>query len=110
MVYVTVLLAVVGFAAAAMAYVFVKGEVNSFQDNALQEVALTAGLVFRDDIQPRIDAELEDQLVVQFWDHSAQPLHRSGPPLDVPLQPELGYSDVSAGGARWRVFRSRDSD
>jgi two-component system OmpR family sensor kinase len=109
MVYVTGLLMFVGFAAAAMSYVFVKHEINSFQDNALQEVALTAGLVFRHDIQPRIDAEIEDQLVVQVWDHSEQPLHRSGPPVEIPYQSQLGYFDVSAGGERWRVFRSRDS-
>ncbi|MFZ2159985.1 MAG: ATP-binding protein [Bradyrhizobium sp.] len=109
MVYVTILLTVVGVAAAAMAYIFVKREVNSFQDNTLQEVALTAGMVFRHDIQPRIDAEVEDQLVVQVWDLSGQPLHRSGPSVEIPHQPELGYSNVSAGGERWRVFRSRDS-
>ena len=104
MVYVTILLVVVGFAAATVSYFFVKGEVNSFQDNALQEVALNAGLVFRHDIQPHIDAELEDQLVVQIWDHSEKPIHRSGPPVEIPYQSELGYSDVTAGGERWRVF------
>ena len=109
MVYVTILLVVVGFAAATVSYFFVKGEVNSFQDNALQEVALNAGLVFRHDIQPHIDAELEDQLVVQIWDHSGRPVHRSGPPAEMPYQSELGYFDVAAGGERWRVFRARDS-
>jgi two-component system, OmpR family, sensor kinase len=107
--YVTILLIVVGFAAATTSYYVVKREVNSFQDNALQEVALTAGLIFRNDIQPRIDAELEDQLVVQVWDHSEKPLHRSGPPVEIPSQSELGYSNVSAGGERWRVFRARDA-
>jgi two-component system OmpR family sensor kinase len=109
MLYVTILLVVVGVTAAIVSYFFVKGEVNSFQDNALQEVALNAGLVYRHDIQPRIDAELEDQLVVQIWDHSERPLHRSGPPVDIPAQADLGYSDVTAGGERWRVFRARDS-
>ena len=41
MLYVTILLVVVGVTAAIVSYFFVKGEVNSFQDNALQEVALT---------------------------------------------------------------------
>jgi two-component system, OmpR family, sensor kinase len=109
MIYVTVLLVAVGIAAATTSYFLVKREINSFQDNALQEVALTAGLAFRHDIQPRIDAELEDQLVVQVWDLSEQPVHRSGPPVEIPYQSELGYSDVTAGGERWRVFRSRDS-
>lgn len=107
--YVTILLIVVGFAAATTSYYVVKHEVNSFQDNALQEVALTAGLIFRNDIQPRIDAELEDQLVVQVWDHFEKPLHRSGPPVEIPSQSALGYSNVTAGGERWRVFRARDS-
>jgi two-component system, OmpR family, sensor kinase len=107
--YVTILLIVVGFAAATTSYYVVKREVNSFQDNALQEVALTAGLIFRNDIQPRIDAELEDQLVVQVWDLSEKPLHRSGPPVEIPAQSELGYSNVTAGGERWRVFRARDA-
>ena len=54
MFYVTILLVAVSVAAAVTSYYFVKYEVNSFQDNALQEVALTAGLLFRNDIQPRI--------------------------------------------------------
>lgn len=108
MVYVTVLLLIVGCAAAGTSYAFVKHEVNSFQDNALQEVALNAGLIYRHDIEPRIDAELEDQLVVQIWDHAGQVLHRSGPPVDMPYQTALGYNDVAAGGERWRVFRAND--
>jgi two-component system OmpR family sensor kinase len=109
MTYVTGLLILVGVAAAITSYYFVKYEVNSFQDNALHEVALTAGMVFRHDIEPRIDAELEDQLVIQIWDQSKQPIHRSGPSVDIPFQSELGYADVTAGGERWRVFRSRDA-
>ncbi len=109
MVYVTILLVAVSVAAAVTSYYFVKYEVNSFQDNALQEVALTAGLLFRDDIQPRIDAELEDQLVVQVWDLGGLPVHRSGPSFDIPYQRELGYSDVTQDGVRFRVFRAQDS-
>jgi two-component system OmpR family sensor kinase len=108
--YVTGLLVVIGVAAAITSYHFVKYEVNSFQDNALHEVAMAAGFVFRQDIEPRIDAELEDQLVIQIWDETRTPLHRSGPVVDIPLQAELGYSDVTAGGERWRVFRSRDGN
>lgn len=108
MVYVTILLVIVGLSAAATAYVFVRYEVNSFQDNALQEVALNAGLIYRHDIEPRIDAELEDQLVVQIWDHAGTVLHRSGPPVDMPHQATLGYHDVTAGGEHWRVFLAKD--
>lgn len=108
--YVTGLLVVIGMAAAITSYHFVKYEVNSFQDNALHEVAMAAGFVFRQDIEPRIDAELEDQLVIQIWDEIRTPLHRSGPVVDIPLQAELGYADVTAGGERWRVFRSRDGN
>ncbi|WP_315837146.1 ATP-binding protein [Bradyrhizobium prioriisuperbiae] len=108
MTHITVLLMIVGFAAAATAYVFVKYEVNSFQDNALQEVALNAGLIYRHEIQPRIDAELEDQLVVQIWDHDGKLLHRSGPHVDIPYRTDLGYFDVTAGGENWRVFRASD--
>jgi two-component system OmpR family sensor kinase len=107
--YVTGLLVLIGVAASVTSYYFVKYEVNSFQDNALHEVALTAGMIFRHDIEPRIDAELEDQLVIQIWDLAHEPVHRSGPVVDVPLQQTLGYSDVTAGGERWRVFRSRDA-
>lgn len=106
--YVTGLLIVIGVAAAVTSYYFVKYEVNSFQDNALHEVAMAAGFVFRQDIEPRIDAELEDQLVIQIWDETREPLHRSGPVVDIPFQTKLGYFDVTAGGERWRVFRSRD--
>ena len=109
MFYVTILLVAVSVAAAVTSYYFVKYEVNSFQDNALQEVALTAGLLFRNDIQPRIDAELEDQLVVQVWDLAGHPVHRSGPSFEIPHQRELGYSDVTQDGARFRVFRAQDS-
>lgn len=106
--HVTGLLVLIGVVAAITSYHFVKYEVNSFQDNALHEVAMTAGFVFRQDIEPRIDAELEDQLVIQIWNETKEALHRSGPVVDIPLQTELGYSDVTAGGERWRVFRSRD--
>lgn len=108
MTHITVLLMIVGFAAAATAYVFVKHEVNSFQDNALQEVALNAGLIYRHEIQPRIEAELEDQLVVQIWDHDGKLLHRSGPHVDIPYRTDLGYFDATAGGENWRVFRASD--
>ena len=111
--YVTILLIVVGFAAATTSYYVVKREVNSFQDNALQEVALTAGLIFRNDIQPRIDAELEDQLVVQVWDLSEKPLHRSGPPVEIPAQSELGIRMsprvASGGGFFARGMRNTQS-
>ncbi|MDB5630254.1 MAG: periplasmic sensor signal transduction histidine kinase, partial [Tardiphaga sp.] len=108
MLYVTALLVIVGVTAAATSSVFVRYEVNRFQDTALQEVALNAGLIYRHEIQPRIDADVEDQLVVQIWDHAGQVLHRSGPPADLPQQARLGYNDVTAGGENWRVFRAND--
>ncbi|MDB5548657.1 MAG: two-component sensor histidine kinase [Tardiphaga sp.] len=108
MLYVTVLLVIVGVTAAATSSVFVRYEVNRFQDTALQEVALNAGLIYRHEIQPRIDADVEDRLVVQIWDHAGRVLHRSGPPADLPQQARLGYNDVTAGGENWRVFRAND--
>lgn len=109
MFYVTIFLAVAGTAAAVTSYYFVRYEVNSFQDNALHEVALTASLLSRDDIRPNIEAELEDQLVVQVWNRSEQLVHRAGPPFDIPFQRELGYSDVTVDGNSFRVFRAEDS-
>jgi two-component system, OmpR family, sensor kinase len=109
MFYVTIFLAVAGTAAAVTSYYFVRYEVNSFQDNALHEVALTAGLAFRDDIRPNVQAELEDQLVVQVWNRSEQLVHRAGPPFEIPYQRQLGYSDVTVDGNSFRVFRAEDS-
>jgi len=107
--YVTIFLVVAGIAAAVTSYYFVRYEVNSFQDNALHEVARTAGLLVREDVRPDIQAELEDQLVVQIWNKSEQLVHRAGPPFDIPYQKDLGYRDVTVDGNHFRVFRAEDS-
>ena len=66
MVYITILLAAVSVAAAVTSYYFVKYEVNSFQDNALQEVALTAGLLFRNGLFARQNSAYPDQWNLTF--------------------------------------------
>jgi hypothetical protein len=39
------------------------------------------------------------------WDLAGHPVHRSGTFVQIPIN-ELGYSDVTQDGARFRVFRA----
>lgn len=106
---ITILVVMIGLSASVMAYFLVRMELNSFQDNQLREVALNAGPTFRHDGHPRIDVEQEDLLVIQIWEHDGRLIHWSGPEQNIPMQPGLGYFNVTAGGERWRVFRLQDA-
>jgi two-component system OmpR family sensor kinase len=106
---ITILLAVVGFAAVVLSYVFVKNETNSFLDTQLRKIALNAGPGLSAGAQtPFPGDEPEDELVVQIFDKSGRLVHDSSPTIGMPQLSQLGYSDVRAAGEDWRVYRAAD--
>jgi two-component system OmpR family sensor kinase len=101
----TVMLAMVGIAAAASSFGFVTHEMNKFLDAQLQAIAINVGPGDRSQPGPLLDSESEDQLVVRIWDRTAELVYQSGPEIDIPWEAKPGLSDATAAGQDWRVYR-----
>ena len=83
----------------------VVGDLVQVEGAAQDQAPLRAG---HRDVQdpPLLLAIALDRALLEL---SGKPLHRSGPPVEIPHQSALKYSDVTAGDERWRVFRARDA-
>ncbi len=110
LVYVTVLLSLVGFAASALAYFFARDAATEFLDGQLRQIALNAGVgVSAPDAPGGRDQDPEDQFAVSIWDTQGSSVHESLPSVHIPLQPTTGYADAVAAGEDWRVYTTRDA-
>jgi len=110
LVYVTVLLAVIGLAASAAAYLYAYDAATEFLDGQLRQVALNAGAgVSSADAPAAEDQDPEDQYAVSIWDSQGRLVHASLPSVHIPLQSRLGYAKAEAAGEQWRVYTTRGS-
>ena len=110
LVYVTVLLSVVGFAASAFAYVYAHDAATEFLDGQLRQIALNAGTGVSPAAAPApADQDPEDQFAVSIWEAGGRLVHASLPSIEIPRQTKAGYANVEAGGEKWRVYTASDS-
>ncbi len=109
LVYVTVLLAVIGVAASAFAYLYAHDQATEFLDGQLRQIALNAGDgVPSADAPAAADQDPEDQFAVSIWDHEGRLLHALLPSVHIPPQTRPGYADAEAAGKAWRVYTISD--
>jgi two-component system OmpR family sensor kinase len=108
------LAAVLAFAAlqAAVTYRTARAETEALFDAQMQRIALTlsgrlgeGGL--GDDDTPAVDEPAAREMIIQVWRADGLMLYRS--PHGRLLQPQavIGFSDVNAGGERYRVYALR---
>ena len=110
LVYVTVLLAVIGLAASAFAYVYARDEATEFLDGQLRQIALNAGAgVSPADAPAQADQDPEDQFAVTIRDAQGRLVHASLPSVHIPPQTRAGYANAEAAGEAWRVYTAGDS-
>jgi len=110
LVYVTAVLAVIGVAASAFAYLYARDQATEFLDGQLRQIALNAGDgVPQADAPAAVDQDPEDQFAVSIWDAKGALLHASLPSVHIPLETRRGYADAEAAGETWRVYTTGDS-
>jgi two-component system OmpR family sensor kinase len=110
LVYVTVLLAVIGLAASAFAYVYARDAAKEFLDGQLRQIALNAGAgVSPRDAPAQADQDPEDQFAVTIRDAQGRLVHASLPSVHIPPQTRPGYANVEAAGEAWRVYTAGDA-
>ena len=107
LVWVTVLLGIVGAAAVAASYYFVKYEADSLLDTQLRQIALNAGEGLSQNALPHMTQEIAEEVVVQIWNASGEPILRTSP-ISIPRQSKLGFADIEFASKTWRVYTSSD--
>jgi hypothetical protein len=92
--------------AAAATYVRAKEEANEIFDYQLQQMAASlTGVPLAPGAPPGSGAVAGgDTLLVQVWDRNGVRLYMSRPQDNLPQHARLGFNNVTADGADWRVF------
>ncbi len=104
LIWVTVLITIVGTAAVAASYYFAKDEADDMLDDQLHQVALVAWPSAN--ALPRINPEIENEVVVQIWSAAGESILTSH--INIPRQPKSGFTDIEFAGESWRVYTSSD--
>jgi two-component system OmpR family sensor kinase len=107
LVWVTLVMATVGIAAAVASYYFAKHEADNLLDDQLRQIALDAGEGLSTDALPRIRRKLEHEVAVQIRDATGNAIIHTSP-FDIPRQSKLGFTDITSAGKSWRVYTSSD--
>jgi two-component system OmpR family sensor kinase len=107
LIWMTLLLTLVGTAAALITYRFETNEASEFLDGQQRQIALNAGEGLRKGIAPPVDQDREDEFSVTIWNADGHIIHATMPEVQIPRQPK-GFSEVSVGGQRWRVYMATD--
>lgn len=98
-----VLLTIVGVLAGLASYWIAAKVANEFLDLQLREVAQIAGTA-----TPLADGlplhDIEDDLVIEIRFIDGRPAFCAPAPCRFPKRPEVGVTDIAAGGYSWRVF------
>jgi two-component system OmpR family sensor kinase len=90
-----------GVAASAATYLQARAEIDRILDYQLRQQALA----LRDNrFRAGLDADPEQDIVVQVWDRYGAQLYLSHRGRPLPRLHELGYADVTQDGERWRVY------
>ena len=108
LIWMTLLLTLVGAATAFIAYRFEINEFSEFLDGQQRQIALNAGEGLRKSMSAPGDQDPEDQFSVTIWNADDQITHATMPEVQIPRQSKQGFSDISAGGQRWRVYVATD--
>jgi len=104
----TLLLALVGTAAALIAYRYANVEAAEFLDGQQRQIALNAGVGLQKSAPSPADEDREDEFAVTIWDAAGRIIHASLPDLQFPRQSRQGFADLSVAGHRWRVYTTND--
>jgi two-component system OmpR family sensor kinase len=108
LIWMTGLLAIVGLAAMAVAYVYARGEAAEFLDGQLRQIAMNIGTGASGATGAVADMDPEDRIAITIRDGAGHIIHRSLPDARIPPQDRPGFANVSAGGENWRVFTAGD--
>ncbi len=108
LIWMTLLLTLVGTAAALIAYGFETNEASEFLDGQQRQIALNAGEGLRKDMAPSADQDHEDEFSVTIWNADGHIIHATMPEVEIPRQSKQGFSDISVGGQSWRVYMATD--
>ncbi len=108
LIWMTLLLTLVGAAAALITYRFEMNEASEFLDGQQRQIALNAGEGLRKGIAPPVDQDPEDEFSVTIWNADGHIVHATMPEVQIPRQSEQGFSDISVAGQRWRVYMATD--
>jgi two-component system OmpR family sensor kinase len=104
----TLLLALVGAATVLIAYRFESNEASEFLDGQQRLIALNAGEGLRKSMTSPADQDREDEFSVTIWDAAGLTIHDSMPDVQIPRQSKQGFTDISVGDRRWRVYTATD--
>ena len=108
LIWMTLLLTLVGAATAFIVYRFEINEFSEFLDGQQRQIALNAGEGLRKGVSTPVDEDFEDQFSVTIWNADDQITHATMPEVQIPLQSKQGFSNISVGGQRWRVYVATD--
>ncbi len=108
LIWMTLLLTLVGTAAAVVTYRFETNEASEFLDGQQRQIALNAGEGLRKDMTPPADQDREDEFSVTIWNLDGHIIHATMPEVQIPRQSKQGFTEISVGGQRWRVYMATD--
>ena len=97
-----------GLVAAVVVFYQARAEVNEIFDYQLRQLALTLrDRVFFPTDLAALQGEESLDVVLQVWGPDGRLLYASRPGLEIPGSVQIGFSQVQAHGARWRVYATQ---
>ncbi len=90
-------------------YFQARGEANELFDYQMRQIVASLP---RQAFSPMIEngesgPELDDQIMIQIWDNTGVVIYHSHGQANLPLQAELGFTNVRQSNGLWRVYSAQ---
>ncbi len=95
--------------AAALLYFQARNEADQLFDYQMKQLAASLPDRAFAPLAPERAERLarEEDIVIQIWDNTGLRIYRSHQHTDLPQRAELGFSDVTVEGNRWRIYSTQ---
>jgi len=90
-------------------YYQARGEANELFDYQMKQIAASLPRQAFALVDPGADSgpELDDDIMIQIWDNTGVVLYHSHGQASLPLQAELGFTNVRQSNGVWRVYSAQ---
>jgi two-component system OmpR family sensor kinase len=98
--------------AAGLLYFQARNEANQLFDYQMKQLAASLPDQAFAPLAPERAERLarEEDIVIQIWDNTGLRIYRSHRQMELPQRAELGFSDITVDGNRWRVYSTQLGD
>jgi len=93
--------------AALLVYMQAREQADDLFDYQMKQMVASLPIPTIDTANREFEPEQQEDIVIQMWDNNGLRIYRSHPNTNLPQRTELGFTDVVASGATWRVYSAQ---